>query len=84
MTRFELTDGLPGYVTGVQAVPNYTSIEDLQQDLELVPIEAEAQAPQMGETTAILGHKFLVPNDPRWTYEELLREAASYPRNGRS
>ena len=29
----------------------------------------------MAETTAILGHKFLVPNDSRWTYEELLREA---------
>jgi hypothetical protein len=73
-TRAELTNGLPGNVTGIQAVTNYTSVEDLRQDLSLKPVAPETLIP-MTETTAILGHKFLVPNDPRWNYEELLREA---------
>jgi hypothetical protein len=51
------------------------SIEDLQRDLALVPIEQGTLPLQMAEATAILGHKFLVPNDSHWTYEELLREA---------
>lgn len=74
-TRGVLTEGLPGHVTGIQAVANYTSLDDLQGDLGLTPIVPGALHLQMAETVAILGHKFLVPNDPRWTYKELLREA---------
>jgi hypothetical protein len=62
-------------VTGIQAVANYTSLDDLQGDLDLTPIAPGTVPLQMAETVAILGHKFFVPNDPRWTYEELLREA---------
>ncbi len=74
-TRGVLTQGLPGHVTGIQAVANYTSLDDLQGDLSLRPIVPGTLPLQMAETVAILGHKFLVPNDPRWAYEDLLREA---------
>jgi hypothetical protein len=74
-TRSVLTEGLPRHVTGIQAVANYTSLDDLQGDLDLMPIAPGTVPLQMAEAVAILGHKFFVPNDPRWTYEELLREA---------
>jgi hypothetical protein len=32
-TRAELTIGLPTYVTGVQAVTNYASVQELENDL---------------------------------------------------
>jgi len=74
-TRTELTQGLPRNVTGIQAVTNYTTIEDLERDLSLRP-SAEGQVPIYGGTAiAVLGHEFLVPDDPGWTHEDLLREA---------
>ena len=74
-TRTELTQGLPRYVTGVQAVTNYTSLKELERDLHLRPA-MEGQVPLYGGTAiAILGHEFLVPNDSRWSHEDLLREA---------
>jgi hypothetical protein len=74
-TRTELTQGLPRHVTGIQVVTNYTSIDDLDQDLSLRP-NAEGEVPLYGGTAlAIIGHEFLVPDDPRWRYEDLLRQA---------
>jgi len=74
-TRTELTEGLPRNVTGIQAVTNYTSIQEIEKDLSLRPT-AQGQAPLYGGAAiAILGHEFLVPNDPRWAHEDLLREA---------
>jgi hypothetical protein len=74
-TRTVLTEGLPRNVTGIQAVTNYTSINELEKDLGLKP-SAHGQVPLYGgAAVAVLGHEFLVPDDPRWTHEELLREA---------
>lgn len=73
-TRTELTVGLPRNVTGIQAVTNYTSIKELEADLDLK--STEGVVPLYGGTAiAILGHEFLVPEDPSWSHEELLREA---------
>lgn len=74
-TRTELLSGLPRSVTGIQAVTNYTSMEELERDLRLRP-SAEGEAPLYGGTAvAILAHEFLVPNDPRRDHEDLLKEA---------
>ncbi len=76
-TRTELTNGLPRNVTGIQAVTNYVSVEELQKDLGLRP-RAEGAAPLYGGTAvAILAHEFLVPNDPRRTHLDLLKEAVA-------
>jgi hypothetical protein len=62
-------------VTGIQAVTNYTSVQELKEDLSLRPV-AEGEVPLYGGVaTAILGHEFLVPADPRWRHEELLQQA---------
>jgi hypothetical protein len=74
-TRTQLTEGLPRNVTGIQAVTNYTAIGELEKDLDLKPA-AEGEVPLYGGTgIAILGHELLVPDDPRWTHEDLLKEA---------
>lgn len=74
-TRTVLTEGLPRNVSGIQAVTNYTSISELEKDLDL-KATAEGQVPLCGgAAVAVLGHEFLVPDDPRWTHEELLQEA---------
>ena len=74
-TRTELTQGLPRHVTGIQVITHYTAIAELESDLRLRPT-AEGEIPLYGGTAlAIIGHEFLVPDDPRWTHEDLLREA---------
>lgn len=74
-TRTELTNGLPRNVTGIQAVTNYTSIKDLEKDVGLRPA-GQGDVPLYGGTAvAILGHEFLVPEDPKRTHEDLLKEA---------
>ena len=76
-TRTELTEGLPRNVTGIQAVANYTSLQDLKKDLSLRSAK-EGEVPLYGGTAiAILGHQLLVPDDPRWTHDELLKEAVA-------
>jgi hypothetical protein len=56
-------------------ITNYTAIADLDQDLRLRP-SAEGEVPLYGGTAlAIIGHEFLVPDDPRWSHEDLLRQA---------
>ncbi len=74
-SRTELTQGLPRHVTGIQVVTNYTSIRELENDLGLKR-HADVNFPVYGGTAvAILGHEFLVPDDPHWSYDDLLREA---------
>jgi hypothetical protein len=74
-TRTELTQGLPRHVTGIQVVTNYTAIAELERDLQLRPT-SEGEIPLYGGTAlAIVGHEFLVPEDPRWTHMDLLKEA---------
>lgn len=77
-TRTELTQGLPRNVTGIQAVANYTALPDLQKELGLKAAEEGALPLYGGTGIAILGHEFLVPNDPRWTHDELLKEAVEF------
>lgn len=72
-TRDVLTDGLPRHVTGIQAVANYTSMEELENELGLK--DAPDQPLYGGAAVAIIGHEFLVPADAKWSYENLLREA---------
>lgn len=72
-TRTELLSDLPPNVTGVQAVTNYTSVDEFENE---VGLHQTLEMPQYGGAAmAILGHEFLVPNDPKWSYEDLLREA---------
>lgn len=74
-TRTELTQNLPRNVTGIQAVSHYTSLNEIEKDLEL-KATPQGEVPLYGGTAiAILGHQFLVPNDPKWSYEDLLKEA---------
>lgn len=74
-TRSVLLDGLPRHVTGIQAVTNYTSAELLNQELGLKAIEQDHIPMYGGEAVAVLGHEFFVPNDPRWSHEDLLKQA---------
>jgi len=74
-TRSELTQRLPRHVTGIQVVTNYSVMAELERDLRLHPT-SEGEIPLYGGTAlAIIGHEFLVPDDPRWTHKDLLREA---------
>ncbi len=74
-TRTELTERLPRNVTGIQAVTNYTSVQELEKNLGL-KLNPKEEVPLYGGTAiAILGHELLVPDDPRWTHEDLLSEA---------
>jgi len=74
-TRTELMQGLPPHVTGVQAITNYTSVRELENDLGLKPDATDAMNYPGGAAVAILGHEFFLPDDSRWTHEELLKEA---------
>ena len=50
-------------------------MEELENDLRLRP-SAEGETPLYGGTAiAIVGHEFLVPNDPNRSYEDLLKQA---------
>jgi hypothetical protein len=69
---------LPRNVAGIQAVANYTALPDLQKELGLKAAEEGALPLYGGTGIAILGHEFLVPNDPRWTHDELLKEAVEF------
>lgn len=76
-TRTELTDKLPRYVTGVEAVVTYTSVDELTNNLELT--ETQVNKGEYGTTVAaVIGREFLVPNDPGKPYLDLLEEAAQF------
>ena len=76
-TRTELTANLPRHVTGIQAVTNYTSLTELTEDLSLKATGDPHPGVPGGAVTAILGHEFLVPDDPRRTGADLLEEAVA-------
>jgi len=74
-TRTQLIENLPRHVTGIQVVTNYTAMAELERDLRLHSTN-EVEIPLYGGTAlAIIGHEFLVPDDPRWIHEDLLKEA---------
>lgn len=75
-TRTELTAGLPRYVTGIEAVTTYRSLEDLTADLKVRSVAPEGGL-LGGTVAAIVGREFLVPDDPRWTEDDLLKEAVA-------
>jgi hypothetical protein len=68
-------------VTGIQAVTNYTSVKQLNEELGLKPAEEGPRQMDGGAAVAILGHEFLVPNDPRWSHEDLLRQPLNSRQN---
>ncbi|MBI3461452.1 MAG: hypothetical protein HY000_00090 [Planctomycetes bacterium] len=73
-TRTELTVGLPRHITGIEAVTAYGSVEELTKDLRVRAVDP--QAPLCGSAVAaIVGREFLVPDDDRWTHEDLLKAA---------
>lgn len=74
-TRTVLVEGLPTQVTGIQAIANYTDVSELERDLLLAPAPVGAPLSYGGAAVAVMGHEFFMPNDPRWTHEELLKEA---------
>ena len=76
-TRSILTEHLPRHITGIEAVPTYTSLEKLENDLD---IEEQDPAVELwgGTVAAIVGHEFLVPDDPDASYEDLLKQAVDY------
>jgi hypothetical protein len=72
-TRTELTAGLPRYITGIEAVTTYRSLDDLQSDIRI----ARQQPLQGGAATAIIGYEFLIPDLPGASHEELVRAAVA-------
>jgi hypothetical protein len=77
-TRTVLTQGLPAYVTGVEAMgPAYRSVEQLEKELgvstEGVPTKLPAAA-----LSAVLGWELVVPDDPRLSNDELLKETVAF------
>jgi hypothetical protein len=74
-TRTELTQNLPRNVTGIQAISNYSSVQELEEDLGLKAASPEQLPIYGGAAIAVLGHQFLVPNDPKISYEDLLKQA---------
>jgi hypothetical protein len=75
-TRTQLTLGLPAHVTAVEALSAYKSIDDLTRDVGIRDADDNVKLPP-GAVTAILGHEFFAPEDPRRTEEEVLREAVN-------
>jgi hypothetical protein len=73
-TRTELTCGLPPHVTGVQAVPSYSSLDEAKAELGLRS-SMEGQLYPGGAAVSILAHEFLVPNDPDDRDDNCLRAA---------
>jgi hypothetical protein len=67
--------GLPPHVTGIQAITNYSSVRELENDLGLKPDAGGVMNYPGGAAVAILGHEFFLLDDSRWTHEELLKEA---------
>ena len=77
-TRSVLTRDLPTYVTGVAAMgPAYRSLAQLQEELELKEISNPQPLPGSA-LSAVLGWEFLIPEDPRLSDDELLRETVDF------
>lgn len=73
-SRTELTKDLPSHVMGVEAVSAFQSIDELEGELGLHSVSGNVVLPA-GAVTAILAHEFLVPDEPGWSHEDLLRAA---------
>lgn len=76
-TRTQLIEALPRSVTGIEAVTHYTSMDQLEQELALRPAREYDLPLGGGTTTAILAHELLLPENPDWSHEDLLREAVA-------
>jgi hypothetical protein len=75
-SRTELTKDLPSHVMGVEAVSAFQSIDELEKGLGMREVGAAANILlPPGAVTAILAHEFLVPDEPGWSHEDLLRAA---------
>jgi len=74
MTRDVLLADLPAYVTGVEAVSVYPSLDELSQEVGLQPSAYPEELPG-GMLCAVLTREFLVPNNPKRSDLDLLREA---------
>jgi hypothetical protein len=77
-TRSVLTQGLPPQVMAVEAVSSYQSIDELEGALGMKPAGGGNIVLPAGAVTAILAHEFLVPDDPGWSHEDLLRAAVDF------
>jgi hypothetical protein len=79
-TRGELTQGLPAYVTGVEAVTMYPSLHELEEELGVRKSDgAELKIPG-GAVCAVLGHEYLVPYDDRRDPGDIEQHAALLER----
>jgi len=74
-TRSELIAGLPSNVTGVQVVTNFPTINEMERELRIKPIEATADILSHRSVMAILGSEFLVPENGRLSHEDRLKQA---------
>ncbi|MEW5787554.1 MAG: hypothetical protein AB1899_06850 [Pseudomonadota bacterium] len=74
-TRTELTEKLPRHVTGIQVVTHYDSVADMTRELGIRERGAEPMPVYGGAVLAILGQEFFVPDDPRWSHADLLKQA---------
>ena len=83
-TAAVLAAGLPRYVTGVAAVADYSSLEDVQADLGLAATDPNINeqtlplrpAPLPGSAVCtVIGRQFLVPDDESKSDQDLLRAA---------
>jgi hypothetical protein len=75
-----LRSSIPAHVTGVQAVANYASIDDLERDVgrfrKWSP-DQEVRELAGGTAVAIVASEFLVPTDPGRPHLDLLRDAVA-------
>lgn len=77
-TRTVLTHDLPAYVTGVTAMgPAYRSVDELEKELGVSKAGSQAKLPA-GALSAVLGWELNVPDDPKLSDDELLRETVAY------
>ncbi|HEX7090579.1 MAG TPA: hypothetical protein VF192_10635 [Longimicrobiales bacterium] len=74
-SRTVLTEGLPSHVTGVQAVPSFSSLEEAETELGLRAAPGDAQPLPGGAAVSVLAHEFLVPDDPADRNDDCLRAA---------
>lgn len=77
-TRTVLTRDLPAYVSGVEAMgPAYRTLDQLEKEFG-VKKDWNSKALPASVPTAVLGWELVVPDDPRLTDDELLRETVAF------
>jgi hypothetical protein len=78
MTPSVLLESVPKTVTGVAAVATFSSADEMRAALkmrEAVPPSNPGGPYASGPLAAVIGREFLVPDDPAWNDEDLLRAA---------